>query len=89
MDVKENRRLEVARMGTKLLSIAQTAEALGVSRDTIRRLIHRRELHSVRASRRVMVPQREIERVCEDGCGSQARIETDQAKEAFSMRASE
>jgi len=60
-------------MSAQLVSIAETAKVLGVSRDTVRRLIRRGELRSVRVSRRVMVPQHEIERVCEGGCGDHAR----------------
>ena len=57
-------------METQLVSITETAKSLGVSKDTIRRLIERRELRSVRVSRRVLVPLAEIERACTHGVGS-------------------
>jgi excisionase family DNA binding protein len=54
-------------MGNQLVSIGRTAETLGVSKDTIRRLIQRKELRAVRVSRRVLVPTSEIERACAHG----------------------
>jgi excisionase family DNA binding protein len=56
-------------MGNQLVSIRRTAEALGVSVDTIRRLVERKELRAVRVSRRVLVPASEIERACSHGVG--------------------
>ena len=57
-------------MGNQLVSVSETAKSLGVSRDTVRRLIGRRELRAVRVARRVMVPQAEIERACLQGVGA-------------------
>lgn len=56
-------------MGSQLVSIGETAKALSVSKDTIRRLIDRKELRAVRVSRRVLVPQCEIDRACTQGVG--------------------
>ena len=56
-------------MGNQLVSIAETAKALAVSKDTIRRLIDRKELLAVRVSRRVLIPASEIERACAHGVG--------------------
>ncbi|MGA2075007.1 MAG: helix-turn-helix domain-containing protein [Terriglobia bacterium] len=56
-------------MSKRLHSIAETAEYLGVSKDTIRRLINRKVLLAVRISRRVLVPLSEIERACQQGVG--------------------
>jgi excisionase family DNA binding protein len=56
-------------MGNQLMSIGDTAKALAVSKDTIRRLIDRKELYAVRVSRRVLVPASEIERACAHGVG--------------------
>ena len=58
---------------SKLLTIGDAAKTLSVSTDTVRRLIRNRELGHVRISRRVMVPQEEVERVCRQGCGRYAR----------------
>ena len=60
---------EDAEMGNQLMSIGETAKALAVSKDTIRRLIERKELRALRVSRRVLVPTSEIERACAHGVG--------------------
>jgi excisionase family DNA binding protein len=57
-------------MGNQLVSVSETAKSLGVSRDTVRRLIDRKELRAVRVARRLMVPQTEIERACVHGVGA-------------------
>ena len=54
---------------SRLLSISETAKELNVSRDTIRRLVDRKELRAVRVSRRVLIPTSEIERACAHGVG--------------------
>lgn len=54
---------------SRLHSIGETAKELNVSKDTIRRLIDRKELRAVRVSRRVLVPTSEIERACAHGVG--------------------
>ena len=59
-------------MGNQLVSIAATAKVLAVSKDTVRRLIERKELRAVRVSRRVLVPESEIERACLHGVGVNA-----------------
>jgi len=57
-------------MGSQLVSIGRTAEALGVSKDTIRRLILGGAIRAVRVARRVLVPQGEIDRACTQGVGN-------------------
>ena len=52
-----------------LFSIGETAKFLGVSKDTIRRLIDKKVLLAVRISRRVLVPRSEIERATSHGLG--------------------
>ena len=61
---------EDARMGNHLVSIGRAAETLGVSKDTIRRLLIKGDLKSVRVARRVMLPQSEIDRACTQGVGN-------------------
>ena len=56
-------------MSARLYSIAQTAEMLNVSRDTVRRLINKRVLVAVRIARRILIPLSEIERACTQGIG--------------------
>ena len=57
-------------MEAKLVSINEAATALSVSLDTVRRMIARQQLRSVRVLRRVMVPTAELERLC---CGETRR----------------
>jgi excisionase family DNA binding protein len=57
----------------QLIGIADTARRLGVSSDTVRRLIRRQALHAVRVSRRVLLPESEVARVCQQGCGQTSR----------------
>jgi len=52
----------------RLQSIGATAEILGVSKDTVRRLLNSGALRGVRVSRRILVPESEISRVCSHGC---------------------
>lgn len=54
-------------MATNLMSITETAKTLGVSPDTIRRLVKRQQLRSVRIARRVLIPMPEIDKVSEKG----------------------
>jgi excisionase family DNA binding protein len=65
---------EDAGMSNQLMSIGETAKALAVSKDTIRRLIDRKELRAVRVSRRVLIPTSEVERVCADGIGKHQAV---------------
>ena len=60
-------------MEDRLVSISETAQTLGVARITIRRLIKRDLLRSVRVGNRVLVPQSEVKRVVLHGCGITAR----------------
>jgi excisionase family DNA binding protein len=57
-------------MSSQLVSIAETAKSLGVSKDTVRRLIRTGALRAVPIARRVMVPQSEIDRACSQGVRS-------------------
>ena len=51
----------------QLYGIKECSERLGVSRDTIRRLVCAGKLRSVRVRRRVLIPSGEIDRVIRDG----------------------
>jgi excisionase family DNA binding protein len=51
-----------------LFSIVLVAERLGVSAFTVRRLVQKGALKSVRIARRVMIPEVEIERAIKHGC---------------------
>ena len=54
-------------MEPKLIAIREAAAALGVSRDTVRRLIKARKVREVRVSRRVLIPREELDRICAHG----------------------
>jgi len=56
-------------MDERLRSIGEASKVLGVSTFTTRRLISSGFLRCVRISRRVLIPQSEVDRVCEIGCG--------------------
>lgn len=60
---------ERAPLRSCLFSIRSTAERLGVSVFTVRRLVQTKALKSVRISRRVMIPDVEISRAIKHGCG--------------------
>lgn len=62
----------------KLNPLKETAERLGVSTFTIRRLIKDGSLRSVRMSRRLLVPESEVLRACADGCPPKAQPEVRQ-----------
>jgi excisionase family DNA binding protein len=55
-------------MTERLNPLKETAERLGVSIFTVRRLIKNGALRAVRVSRRLLVPESEILRTCVDGC---------------------
>lgn len=59
-------------MENRLRSIVESSERLGVSTFTTRRLIKAGLLKAVRISKRVMVPESELERVIAQGCGKHA-----------------
>jgi excisionase family DNA binding protein len=59
-------------MTDRLTSISEASERLGVSTFTTRRLIKAGELRAVRVSKRVMIPESELERVIAHGCGKHA-----------------
>ena len=56
-------------MDRGLVSARQAAHTLGVSVDTIRRLIEAGDLKAVRIRTRLLLPRAEIERVVRDGTG--------------------
>lgn len=58
---------EVAEMTDRLRSIQEAADRLGISPWTVRRLADRGELRSVRMGRRVLISEREIVRVINNG----------------------
>lgn len=59
-------------MTQQLRSVEETAKRLSVSTFTTRRLIRTKQLRAVRVGKRVLVPEREIERVIREGCGLHA-----------------
>jgi excisionase family DNA binding protein len=48
----------------KLIGIVDAAQLLGVSSDSIRRLIKRGDIRHVRVAGRVLVPRTEVDRIC-------------------------
>jgi excisionase family DNA binding protein len=48
----------------RLISIPEFAALVGISPDTVRRMISRGQVRSVRVLRRVLVPKTEIDRIC-------------------------
>jgi excisionase family DNA binding protein len=56
----------------RLESVEEASRRLAVSTFTIRRLIKSGQLFAVRVSKRVLVPEAEIERVIAEGCGKLA-----------------
>jgi len=56
----------------RLEPIAEVSKRLAVSSFTVRRLIRANQLRAVRVSKRVLVPESEIERVIREGCGKHA-----------------
>jgi excisionase family DNA binding protein len=60
-------------MRVQLISIRDAADQLGVSSDTVRRMIQA-GLPCVRVHRRVLLDQYEIERVSREGIGSGAVV---------------
>lgn len=51
--------------GRRFLSVAETADALGVSDDLVYELTARREIPSIRLGRRVMVPAAAVDELVE------------------------
>lgn len=56
----------------RLESIEETSRRLAVSSFTVRRLVKANQLRAVRVGKRVLIPEREIERVVAQGCGKHA-----------------
>jgi excisionase family DNA binding protein len=50
-------------MEAKLISIREAANFLGVSKDSVRRLVDRGDLKKVKVLRRVLIPVSEVERM--------------------------
>lgn len=73
--VNKDRELNGAGMDERLNGLTETAERLGVSIFTIRRLIKDGSLRAVRVSRRVLVPESEVLRTCAEGCSTENRRE--------------
>ncbi len=58
-------------MDTLAVGTRQAGELLGISEKTIRRLIHSKRIHAVRAGRRVTVPIRSLQQFLQvDECSS-------------------
>jgi excisionase family DNA binding protein len=62
----------VAEERGRLESVEEVSKRLAVSTFTIRRLIKAGQIRAVRVSKRVLVPEAEIERVIAGGCGKHA-----------------
>jgi excisionase family DNA binding protein len=56
-------------MGTQLVAISDSAQRIGVSTYTVRRLIARGEIASVNVGARRLIPETEIERIVTRGVG--------------------
>ena len=74
------RRQEVAEMvetqiQQQLRSVEDASRRLAVSTFTTRRLIKAKQLRTVRVGRRVLIPEAEIARIIEQGCGRHAEPE--------------
>ncbi len=54
----------------KLLTLKEAGEVLSVSRDTLRRLIRRSEIASVRIGKKIMVSSEELDRIVRQGTGA-------------------
>jgi len=59
---------------SKLLSINDAADTLGISTFTLRRFLKRGVLRSVRVGRRVLLPESEVLRIVDEGCGYAAPV---------------
>ena len=60
-------------MEPRLVGIREAAADLGVSKDTVRRLIKGGKVRLVRVSRRILIPRQEIDRICREGVGEPRR----------------
>lgn len=60
-------------MTDRLNDIKKTASRLAISPWTVRRLVDRGGLRGVRVGRRVLISEREIIRVINNGCGHNKR----------------
>lgn len=49
---------------TSLLSIQETADALNISRDTVRRLISKGELRALKIGRQIRIRPQDLDRAC-------------------------
>ena len=56
----------------RLASIEEASRRLSVSSFTTRRLIKSGHIRAVRVSKRILVPESEIQRVIAEGCGKHA-----------------
>lgn len=54
-------------MKAQLVSVNAVADSLGVSLDTIRRLIRAKRISSVRVGKRVLISQEEVDRIMQHG----------------------
>ena len=58
-----------------VLSVGDAARLLGISRAHAYELVARGELAHIRLGRRVVVPQRAIDQIIDDGCNSNTKRE--------------
>jgi excisionase family DNA binding protein len=56
----------------RLNDIEEASKRLSVSTFTVRRLVKSGHLRAVRVARRVLVPEAELRRIIEEGCGRDA-----------------
>lgn len=56
-----------------LVDIGTAAATLAISKDSVRRMIARRELSAIRLGRSVRLPYAEVERIASEGSGKYAR----------------
>jgi excisionase family DNA binding protein len=56
-----------AKVDRAAFGVVETARALGICADTVRRMINKRELKAVRVGRRVLVPASELRRILVEG----------------------
>jgi len=58
-------------MNKEMLSTAEAAEALSLSKATILQLVHRDDFPSLRIGRRILIPRRKLLDWIDNHCGEQ------------------
>jgi excisionase family DNA binding protein len=70
----------------RLISIPEFAALVGISPDSVRRMISRGQVRCVRVLRRVLVPKSEVDRICAPQGEGAARPTTGQPPKEKSVR---